>query len=256
MNKIRNYLAKQIEEEAQGKSAFGKAFAILIALSVLLAIALTEEKYEAHLGMGLRIADSSIGAAFLIEYAIRLWVAPLQKKYSNGVKGALEYARSPVALLDLASLLPIILGTIGSELYFLRIARLLRISRAGRSSRFQRSVEHFNYAISSRWQELQLSIVYSGILLLGSSTVMYLVEGAAQPEAFGSIPRCLWWSVCTISTVGYGDVIPHTIPGRIIAGITALLGIGVVAIPTGILAAGFSDSIAKANGSTEYNDTP
>ena len=83
------------------------------------------------------------------------------------------------------------------------------------------------------------------MLLLSSSTLMYLVEGGVQPEAFGSIPRCIWWSVSTISTVGYGDAIPQTSPGKIVAGITALLGIGVVAIPTGILAAGFSESLAK-----------
>ena len=133
----------------------------------------------------------------------------------------------------------------GSEFYMLRIARLLRISRAGRSTRFKKSIKHFNYAITSRWQELQIAIVYSGVLLLGSSTLMYLVEGETQPAAFGSIPRCIWWSVSTISTVGYGDAIPQTMPGKFVAGVTALLGIGVVAIPTGILAAGFSESISK-----------
>jgi voltage-gated potassium channel len=218
-------------------------------LSVVLAIALTEESYEAHWSMSLRVADTSIGIAFLMEYAIRLWVAPLRDEYSDGVKGTLEYARTPVAIMDLVALMPLLLGTAGSEFYFLRIARLLRISRAGRSSRFKRSIEHFNYAISSRWQELQVAIVYSGVLLLASSTLMYLVEGAVQPDDFGSIPRCIWWSVSTISTVGYGDAVPQTALGKLVAGITALLGIGVVAIPTGILAAGFSESISKDKGS-------
>ena len=246
MNRIRRYFAKQIEEEAHGKSLFGKAVAAMIASSVLLAIILTEERYEAHLSVALKVADTGLGIAFLVEYGIRLWVAPLRRKYSKGLKGVFEYAKTPVAILDLVALTPILVGAMGSEFYLLRIARLLRISRAGRSSRFKKSVEHFNYAIASRWQELQVAIVYSGVLLLASSTLMYLVEGAAQPEAFGSIPRCIWWSVSTISTVGYGDAIPQTTPGKFVAGITALLGIGVVAIPTGILAAGFSESISKS----------
>ena len=74
---------------------------------------------------------------------------------------------------------------------------------------------------------------------------MYMVEGSSQPKFFGSIPRCLWWSVSTLTTVGYGDAIPQTPAGKIVAGITALLGIAVVAIPTGILASGFSESIAQ-----------
>ncbi len=245
MNKLRKYFAHQIEKEKEGKSVFGRAIATLITISVMLAIVLTEQKYEVHWAKALRAIDTTIGMAFLIEYAIRVWVAPLQKHYEKGVKGTIQYIRTPIAILDLIALMPLLVGAMGSEFYFLRIARLLRIFRAGKSKRFQKSIEHFNYAISSRWQELQVAIVYLAILLLSSSTLMYVVEGGVQPEAFGSIPRCIWWSVSTISTVGYGDAIPQTLPGKIVAGITALLGIGVVAIPTGILAAGFSESLAK-----------
>jgi len=247
MNKLRKYFALQIYDESHGKSVFSKVVALLIAISVILAIALTEHDYEAHWARVLVILDASVGIAFLVEYTIRIWVAPLQSRYANGIRGAIQYAKSPVAILDLVALMPLLVGAMGSEFYLLRIVRLLRISRAGRSTRFKKSIEHFNYAISSRWQELQVAIVYSGVLLLSSSTLMYLVEGDTQPKIFGSIPRCFWWSISTITTVGYGDAIPESLPGKIIAGITALLGIGVVAIPTGILAAGFSESIAKAN---------
>jgi voltage-gated potassium channel len=80
------------------------------------------------------------------------------------------------------------------------------------------------------------------MLLLVSSTFLYVLEAAEQPEAFGSIPRALWWSVATLTTVGYGDVTPISAAGRFFAGITAVAGIGLVAMPTGILAAAFSDA--------------
>lgn len=245
MGGLRQYLAKQVEEESQGRSLFSKMVAVLIGISVALAIGLTEQAYEHHLSQGLRTIDYLIGIAFLIEYSIRLWVAPLQKGSTRGIRGSIKYATTPIAVLDLIALMPLFVGAMGSEFYFLRIARLLRIARAGRSSRFQQSIKHFNHAITSKWQDLQVAIVYSGVLLLASSTVMYLVEGGTQPKYFGSIPRCLWWSVSTISTVGYGDAIPQTLAGKMVAGVTALLDIAVVAIPTGILASGFSESIAR-----------
>jgi len=251
MNKLREYFAFQFADESHGKTIFSKAVAVLIAISVILAIVLTEHDYEVHWARALKILDTSVGIAFLVEYSIRIWVAPLQNRYANGVRGSIQYAKSPVAILDLIALLPLLIGVLGSEFYLLRIVRLLRISRAGRSKRFKKSIKHFNYAISSKWQELQVAIVYSGVLLLSSNTLMYLAEGNSQPEVFGSIPRCFWWSISTITTVGYGDAIPETAPGRIIAGMTALLGIGVVAIPTGILAAGFSESITNGNSSKD-----
>jgi voltage-gated potassium channel len=82
-------------------------------------------------------------------------------------------------------------------------------------------------------------------LLLISSTFLYLVEGDAQPEAFGSIPRAMWWSIATLTTVGYGDVIPVTALGRVFSGVTAIIGIGLIAMPTGILAAAFSDGLER-----------
>jgi len=259
MQRVREFLSDQVDETSHGRSLVSKVVAVLIGFSIALAIGLTEQEYEHHLSQGLRTLDYLIGIAFLAEYLIRVWVAPLQKEYSRGIRGAIEYARTPVALLDLIALMPLFVGAMGSEFYFLRIARLLRITRAGRSSRFKKSINHFNYAIASKWQELQVAIVYSGVLLLSSSTVMYLVEGAAQPRYFGSIPRCLWWSVSTISTVGYGDAIPQTVLGKMVAGVTALLGIAVVAIPTGILASGFSESVARSKDqeeSTMDKDSP
>lgn len=118
----------------------------------------------------------------------------------------------------------------------------MRLARIGRFSQAWTSLFE---AISKRGSEIAISITIAFILIIISSTVLYLAEGAAQPEEFGSIPRAFWWSVATLTTVGYGDVTPVTGLGKVFAGITAILGVGLVAMPTGILAAAFSEAFQK-----------
>jgi voltage-gated potassium channel len=100
-------------------------------------------------------------------------------------------------------------------------------------------------AVRSRRYELGVSLLAAGAVLLASAVMLYLVEGQVQPDAYGSIPRALWWSIVTLTTVGYGDVYPVTLAGRMLGGLTALAGIGLIAMPTGILAAAFSDAFQK-----------
>ena len=100
-------------------------------------------------------------------------------------------------------------------------------------------------AIYNRRHELLISIMLATVIMIFSSSILYLVEGAAQPEHFGSIPRAMWWSIATLTTVGYGDAYPITALGKIFAAITAIAGIGLIAMPTGILAASFSEAIKK-----------
>ena len=113
------------------------------------------------------------------------------------------------------------------------------------------AIRHLSYAVHERREELFLSVMLATIVLIFSATVMYLREGESSPDAFGSIPRALWWSVCTLTTVGYGDIYPHTVPGKICSGLTAIAGIGLIAMPTGILAAAFSDAFQKARARSE-----
>jgi voltage-gated potassium channel len=217
----------------------------LIGVSIAVAILATEPAVEQRHALGLERLDRLVGCLFVLEYGLRAWVAPLNPAYGSGWRGLLRYLRTPLALLDLAALLPLVIGALGAELYILRLVRLVRIARVGRSRRFKHSLRHFHYAIQSRWQELQISVVYTAMFVLLAAVGMYLAEGARQPQLFGSIPRALWWSVMTVTTVGYGDVVPVTAAGRLIAAFTALVGIGAIAIPTGILASGFSDSVAR-----------
>ncbi len=246
MKNIRNRVFVLLGEgQSSRKSTFVvNAIGFLIAFSILLAILATEPVIRGpHLDL-LSKLDLVVAILFLVEYLARLWIAPLKDGARKGIRGALKFAVTPMAILDLVAIAPTILGFITPELYLLRIVRLVRIGRIGRSKRFQKSVRHFNHAITSKKEELQVSAIYSAVVICISSSLMYLVEGGVQGEQFGSIPRCLWWSVITVTTVGYGDVSPETAAGKIVAALTALFGIAVIAIPIGIISSGFTDSLS------------
>ena len=244
INELRLRIYDQIINDSPGvrTSLFNKICGVTIFISIFFAVIITENSIDYQFGDQIDFLDWIIGGLFCIEYLCRLWVAPLEKKYGHGWKGVLRYLVSPMAIIDLIAIVPSFIG-VRAELKILRIIRLLRILKIGRSEKFKESIYHFNYAFRSKSQELQISIFYTVLLLLISSTFMYLAESSIQPEVFGSIPRCFWWSITTVSAVGYGDSIPITTVGKIIASITSLMGIAAIAIPTGILASGFSESI-------------
>jgi len=151
---------------------------------------------------------------------------------------------TPMALIDLFSIAPLWFGA-GSELLLIRIARLARIIKLGRVPGISAAINRLTDAVQERRFELYVSIGLALIVMLLASTAMYFIEGAAQPEIFGSIPRALWWGMATLTTVGYGDAYPITVGGKICAGIVAIAGIGLVAMPAGILAAAFSNAFQK-----------
>ena len=149
-----------------------------------------------------------------------------------------------MALLDLLAIAPTILGIVSPELYLLRFSAWCAL--LGRQVKnLQKSIKYFNRIISSKKEELQISAIYSGIVICISSVMMYIVEGRIQQEQFGSIPRCLWWAVITVTTVGYGEAVPTTPAGRLVASVTAIFGIAVIAIPIGIISAGFTEAWSR-----------
>jgi len=179
---------------------------------------------------------------FGVEYAARLFAAPCNPRFGS----ALRYALTPASLLDLFVLATLITPFLGLEATLLRLVRALRLLRLARLGRFSMAMAMIGEAIASRKFELGISLLFAVCLLIASSTALYFVEGGIQPEAFGSIPRAMWWSVATLTTVGYGDQVPVTGAGKVFAALTALTGIGVIAIPTGILAGAFAEALRKA----------
>ncbi|WNL38247.1 ion transporter [Halomonas sp. PAMB 3232] len=217
----------------------------LILLASLTAILETEPTLREPAAALFATLETLFVALFSIEYLIRLYAVGEDVRY-RGVLGRLRYMVSFWALLDLVAILPFFIGFFHQDnAFLLRLLRLARILRLARLGRFSQAWSSLACALKTRTYELWLSAGVAGLLLLFSSACLYVVEADAQPEAFGSVPRALWWSIATLTTVGYGDVTPITPLGKIFAGLTAVSGIGLIAMPTGILAAAFSEAFRK-----------
>lgn len=184
------------------------------------------------------------GPAFTLEYLLRLWACREDPRYARAVGGRIRYALRPLLLVDLLAILPFWLPMlIPLDLRVLRALRLIRLLRLFKMARYVESLQTLGTAIRSRRDELLITLAALGILLLVASTLMYYAESAAQPEAFSSIPKAMWWGVTTLTTVGYGDLYPVTPLGRFMGAIIAILGVGLFALPAGLLASGFSDAL-------------
>jgi voltage-gated potassium channel len=216
----------------------------LISLNVLAVMLETVPSIAAQYGPSLHLFDLFSVGIFTVEYGLRLWTANLHEGYTRPVLGRIRYSLTPLALVDLFAILPFYIPfLIPLDLRFIRILRLLRIGRVLKMGRYSESIKTFERVFNRKKEELAMSLFIILIMLVLSSSVMYIAENAAQPDKFGSIPEAMWWGIITLATVGYGDVYPVTLLGKVMGGVVALLGVAVYALPTGILAAGFAEEL-------------
>lgn len=211
---------------------------IFIASTILLSlIGFTLETEYDQLQL-LIIGNLTIALIFGIEYLGRIWTAPL--KFPNTPHPYAAYIFSFYGIIDLLAFLPAVLTPFANGSIILRLLRILRLFQLMKIKAVTRGIARITRAVKDSQMELAFSIGISVSLIFLSAVLMYMVEGSTSPEAFGSVPRALWWAVATLTTVGYGDVYPHTAPGKFLAAIIALLGIVAVAMPAGILASAFT----------------
>ena len=181
-------------------------------------------------------------AVFTVEYLLRLWVCPVDPRYNKPIRGRVRYVFSYLAIIDLVAIVPFYLPVLlPFDLRFLRAIRLFRLLRLFKLSRYSRAMASISLVIRDKRAELGIVIIVVFVFLLLSSAVMYEVEREAQPNAFPNIPSAMWWGVVTLTTVGYGDIYPVTPLGKFIGAIISLLGIGLFALPAGIIASGFAE---------------
>ena len=183
-------------------------------------------------------------AIFIVEYILRLWACTADAKYARPVLGRLKFALTPLLIIDLLAILSfLLLPILGWDLVEMRIIRL--VARAARLGRYFSGMRTLGQVVADKRYELFTVLLVLGVMLVLASSMMYFAEHEAQPEKFASIPAALWWSVITLTTVGYGDVSPITPWGQVIAGIIAITGIGLFALPAGILGSGFLEEIQR-----------
>ena len=184
---------------------------------------------------------------FTAEYVARLWTCAEIAGYGEGWRGRLRYATSPMALVDLAAILPFYLMPLAdSNTVVFRLLRVFRLVRVLKFGRYHSSIGLLGRVVLSRREELLVSLALVMALVVITSTLMYAVEHDAQPKVFSSIPASMWWGIVTLTTVGYGDVYPITALGKVVAGVSVLMGVGLFALPAGILASGFAEELARS----------
>lgn len=214
-----------------------------IIASVVVAIVGTERSFATANRSAILWAEFAFGILFLVEYCARIWAVAERPGPEGDNAKRLEWARSFFALVDLLVVVITLVPFLLAGAPILRLLRLFRLAALLKFGRFSMALRALGSAIVERRYDLFVTGALAMVLLLGGATALYWAEGRVQPEAFGSIPRAMWWSIITLTTVGYGDVSPITPLGKILAAVVALGGIGLVAMPTGIIAAAFSDAM-------------
>ncbi len=204
-----------------------------------------EGLYERYAGWFAALELVSV-ALFTVELALRLWTCDLLRPGRTWPVAVMRFLVSPVGLIDLLAIVPFYLPLlIPVDLRVVRILRLVRFLRLLKLTRYTRSVTAIAAVVRERRHELMVAVFLTSLLLMVASTLMYYMESKVQPDAFPNIIASLWWAVATLTTIGYGDVFPVTGLGRLLSGIIAVLGIGLVALPTAIISSGFVEALAR-----------
>ena len=222
-----------------------KAIGGLIVVSALVITLESMPGAMRRYGTALEVAEFAILALFLAEFVLRLACAPKPLRYLFSFWGMVDFLACVPALLFL-----------WPDLQTLRIMRLLRLMRLGKLLRIGHAFDRLAQALTTVRNEIFAVVMVSVLVLYLAAVGIYHFEHAAQPERFSSIPESLWWALATLTTVGYGDVYPVTVGGRIFTGLVLLVGLGIVALPTGLLTSALlspdkaADTTADTGGDT------
>ena len=235
---------KQLFNEKKKLSVTQKFVFVIIIFSFFLIIIESENSIKSINPYFFEYLNIFLSYFFLTEYSLRLICCGYTKKY-QGFIGKIRFIFSFHSLIDLISFMPSLIFPGLNETFLFRIFRIFRMLKIVKLSNQMPAIRNVTQVLSKRKNEIFFSLFITIFIILIASIVLYLAEGKAQPEAFGSIIRSFWWSTITLTTIGYGDVYPITILGKLATTIIAIAGIGIVALPAGIIAGSFSEIVNK-----------
>ncbi|MGZ4847102.1 MAG: ion transporter [Halobacteriota archaeon] len=247
--KARIYDILDFEETADSIEWTVTVFLVgLILLNVIVAILDTVQELSQFKSLFYRIEVISL-AIFTVEYGLRAWSITVNPKYEAPLKGRLLYLLTPIALIDFVAIFPsyiaLYTGITAIDFLFLRSIRLLRVLRVFKLGRYNDAFSTVQRVVITRRAEFFAVFFVGIIVVILSASVMYMVEFNNPSGQFDSIPETMWWAIVTLTTVGYGDMIPVTPAGKMIGSIIALIGVAFVALPAGIMGAGFVEEFHK-----------
>jgi len=249
---LKGYIHDWLEPD-DGAINFFSGTIILLVIVSLLSLAFETEllRDDTQLDRGplplIQFINVAIVWIFAAEFALRFW-SEGENAAHKGIGGRLRFLMQPVTIADVLAFAPELLAMLFFPDYSGALFPALRAFRLFRLFKLARYVPAFaivGAAVKRAWAPLMAALCVAAAQLYIAAMMLYLIEGDTKPEAFGSIARAMWWAVVTLTTVGYGDVYPETMWGRFAAGLVALAGVGIVALPTGILASSFAEEFRE-----------
>ncbi|MBK7337607.1 MAG: ion transporter [Saprospirales bacterium] len=266
MKRFKTFVFQVLDEEDDAGHPLNKPVGLgimaLIALSVIAVIFESDQYLSDTFHRWFYAFEVFAVTIFTLEYLGRAWTADLKFKDLSRWQAIRRFVFSPLALIDLLAIAPfyleLALMAYGAQKIldtrFLRVLRLMRLLRLFKLNRYNQSLRLIVKVVRDEREKMVVTLFMVGILLVLSSALMFTAEHDVQPDKFPNIYTSLWWSIATITTVGYGDVYPITPGGKILAGMIALLGIGLVALPTGILASSFVNYLKDSDSQKELEE--
>lgn len=250
---IKGYVHDWLEPDQPGGINFFSGTIIVLVIFSLMSLALETELLRDDSGLdrawlpAVQWINVAVVWVFAIEFALRFWSEGENPAHAGPV-GRLRFLIQPVTIADVLAFAPELIAmlffpdTTGAWFPALRALRLFRLFKL---ARYVPAFAIVGAAVRRAWAPLMAALAVAAAQLYIAAMMLYFIEGDTKPEAFGSIARAMWWAVVTLTTVGYGDVFPETAWGRFAAGLVALAGVGIVALPTGILASSFAEEFRE-----------
>ena len=253
----------EFQELNQGRSFRAKLFALLVptghsgrlhayldnfivfwvALSIFCVIFESVESIRALFAVEFHVIDVMAFTIFTIEYIARVYTAPENPDYKHLHMPHWAHIRSGSAMIDLLAILPFVLEALVSQHIDLRFLRVFRLIRMLKLTRYTSALETLYKVVQREWQVIFASVFVMMLLVVLTASLGFLLEHEAQPDKFENIPQSIYWAIITLASVGYGDISPITPLGRLLTVVVALIGIGIFAIPAGLLASAFTDQL-------------